>query len=227
MTTNDSPSEPPVSPKKPAQIKQLGHQVQKLVVKRFRDTAMPRFQRFSRLLSEQYRKIDLKKKPRQRRFVVATATFFIVWLLLVGNLSLSEILVGFMVALLTTWLSSNRLTFIDNIKFSWAAPWHILRYLQVFLVELIRANIDIAHRVLLPRLPINPALVEVQTQLKSPLGKLVLANSITLTPGTLTVDVVGDRLQVHWVDSTPGVDLEHATRAIVLLFERHLQEFLE
>ncbi|MEK8019066.1 MAG: Na+/H+ antiporter subunit E, partial [Candidatus Parabeggiatoa sp.] len=61
----------------------------------------------------------------------------------------------------------------------------------------------------------------------SSLGKLMLANSITLTPGTLTVDVVENRLQVHWVDSTPGEDLESATRAIADSFERHLREFLE
>jgi multicomponent Na+:H+ antiporter subunit E len=95
------------------------------------------------------------------------------------------------------------------------------------MIALLRANIDMARRVLSPRLPINPALVEVQTQLKSPLGQLILANSITLTPGTLTVDVVGDHLQVHWVDSTYGVDLKHATHAIAESFERHLREFIE
>ncbi|OQY53642.1 MAG: cation:proton antiporter [Candidatus Parabeggiatoa sp. nov. 2] len=188
---------------------------------------MPRFRRFFHGLKEQYRKIDIKNEPRQRRFVVATLVLFIVWLLLVGTLSWSEIVVGIVVAAFTAFLSSNHLAFIDNLKFKWAMPLHVLRYLQVFVVALLRANIDMARRVLSPRLPINPALVEVQTQLKSPLGKLILANSITLTPGTLTVDVVGDHLQVHWIDSTPGVDLEHATVAIAESFERHLQEFIE
>ena len=226
MTSNDSPSEIPTSNQN-SKTKPLGDQVQKVVIKPLQSQVMPRFRRFSHTLKDQYHKIDLKKEPRQRRFVVASVMLLIVWLLLVGNLSGSEILVGFLVAVFTAWLSSNHLAFIDNIKFRWLMPWHILRYLLVFVVALLRANMDMARRVLSPRLPINPALVEVRTQLSSSLGKLVLANSITLTPGTLTVDVVGDHLQVHWVDSTPGEDLEHATHAIAESFERHLVEFLE
>jgi hypothetical protein len=68
--------------------------------------------------------------------------------------------------------------------------------------------------------------VEVHTDLKSPLGKLLLANSITLTPGTLTVDIIGDRMWIHWIDITPGADLAHATRAIAEEFERLLKEFV-
>jgi len=171
--------------------------------------------------------IDIKNNKQQRRFIVASLIFFIVWLLLVGALNLSEIFVGLLVATFTAWLSSKHLAFLDSFKINKATPGHVLRYLGVFIVALLRANIDMARRVLSPRLPINPAFVEVETQIKSPLGQLILANSITLTPGTLTVDVVGEHLQVHWVDSTPGVDLKHATHAIAESFERHLREFIE
>ena len=119
------------------------------------------------------------------------------------------------------------MSFLDDLKFQWATPLFMLRYLGVFLLALLHANIDMARRVLSPSLPINPAMVEVETQLKSSLGKLILANSITLTPGTLTVDVVGERLLVHWVDSSSGRDLEQATHVIAESFERHLREFIE
>ena len=89
-----------------------------------------------------------------------------------------------------------------------------------------RANLDLAARVLAPSLPINPALVEINTELKSPLGKLLLANTITLTPGTLTVDVVDNRLLVHWVYRPPGTDIQQATEKIAATFERHLSRFL-
>ena len=213
--------------KKPLEkTKKLANQAQEVVVKPFWNHTKPHFQSFNHYLLGQYRRIDIKNDYRQRRFVVATVVLFIVWLLLVGTLSLQEIFVGIMVAAFTALLSSKHLMFLDYFKISLATPWHVLRYLGVFVVALLRANIDMARRVLSPRLPINPALVKVQTQLKSPMGKLVLANSITLTPGTLTVDVMGDYLQVHWVDSTPGVDLEHATAAIAQSFERHIREFL-
>ncbi len=208
-------------------IKQLGNQVQKVVITQWQSQVIPRFQHFYHGMLSQYNKIDIKNEPQQRRFVVATIILFIVWLLLVGTLNWSEIFVGIMVAAFTAWISSKHLSFLDYLKLNWTTPMHVLRYLQVFIVALVRANIDMAYRVLSPRLPINPALVEVQTQLQSPLGKLVLANSITLTPGTLTVDVVGERLHVHWVDSTQGTDLEQATHAIAESFERHLREFIE
>ncbi len=187
---------------------------------------LPRYQDFSHYLLEEYRKIDLKNEPRQRRFVVATIILFIIWLLLVGTFNFSEIFVGFLVVVFTVWLSSSHLSFLDDIKFHWATPLFLLRYLGVFLLALLRANIDMARRVLSPSLPINPAVVEVKTQLQSSLGKLILANSITLTPGTLTVDVVGEHLLVHWVDSSPGRDLEHATHAIAESFERYLRELV-
>ncbi|MDM8558558.1 Na+/H+ antiporter subunit E [Candidatus Parabeggiatoa sp. HSG14] len=225
MTTNNS--SPQASKEKLERTKKLANQARTVMLKSYKNHLMPRFLRFFHFLLGQYRKIDLENKPQQRRFVIATTLFFIMWLMLVGTLSFSEIFVGLMVALFTTWLSYDRLAFLESIKLNRTTPLHILRYLQVFVVALLRANIDMARRVLSPRLPINPALVEVQTQLKSPLGKLILANSITLTPGTLTVDVVGDRLQVHWVDSTSGMDLECATHAIAESFEYHLQEFLE
>ncbi|MCK5662215.1 MAG: Na+/H+ antiporter subunit E [Thiotrichaceae bacterium] len=165
--------------------------------------------------------------PLQRRFIIASFILFIVWLLLVGTLNWSEIFVGIIVAMCTAWLSSSHLSFLDDFILNKTTPLHVLRYLYIFMFALLRANIDMAKRVLSPKLPINPALVEVQTQLKSPIGQLILANSITLTPGTLTVDVKDDRLQVHWVDSTPGTDLKHATQAIAESFERHLREFIQ
>jgi len=225
MTTDTPPSQSPTPETVPK--KRLAHQAYTQVIKPMGKYVIRGSGKFYQYLLGHSRKIDLKNKSRQRRFVVATVTLFLMWLFLVGTFSWSESLVGLVVAMFTAWLSSNHLTMIDSLKFQWAMPWHILRYLQVFVVALVRANIDMARRVLSPNLPINPALVEVQTQLQSSLGKLVLANSITLTPGTLTVDVVGDRLQVHWIDSTPGVDLEHATHAIAQSFERHLREFVE
>jgi multicomponent Na+:H+ antiporter subunit E len=226
MTANDSPTPSSNSHK----IKKLGIQAQKaqkMLSNSWQTQVMPRYQDVSHYCLEEYRKIDLKNEPRQRRFVVATVILFIVWLLLVGTLNFSEIFVGFLVAMFTVWLSSSHLSFLDNLKLNLLTPLFILRYLGVFLLALLHANIDMARRVLSPSLPINPAMVEVKTQLKSSLGKLILANSITLTPGTLTVDVVGERLLVHWVDSSPGKDLEQATHAIAESFERHLREFIE
>ena len=150
----------------------------------------------------------------------------LLWVLLVGNLNGDELLAGAIVALLVTLLFGSRFTIFTGFRFSLLAPLYILIYLGHFFVALVRANLDLAGRVLAPSLPINPALIEIRTQLKSPLGKLLLANTITLTPGTLTVDVIDDRLLVHWVYCPPGTDLQRATDMIASSFEKHLSRFL-
>ena len=73
---------------------------------------------------------------------------------------------------------------------------------------------------------LNAEMVELHTNLKSPLGKMLLANTITLTPGTLTVDVDGDKLQVHWVYCPPGTDTGQATALIAASIEKRLARFL-
>ena len=63
--------------------------------------------------------------------------------------------------------------------------------------EITKANIDVARRILDPRLPISPSLLRVKATQKSDLGRASYANSITLTPGTVTVSVEEDSIQVH------------------------------
>ena len=69
-----------------------------------------------------------------------------------------------------------------------------------FFLEMARANIDVAYRVITGR--INPGIVKIKTGLSTDLGTTMLANSITLTPGTLTVDVddATNDLYIHWIN---------------------------
>jgi multicomponent Na+:H+ antiporter subunit E len=89
-------------------------------------------------------------------------------------------------------------------------------YFFVFVIELIRANIDVAGRVLQPSLPIKPGIVRI---------RLLLANSITLTPGTMTVETRGNEFFIHWM-AVREDDPEGATRAIAARFERYSEVFL-
>ena len=94
-------------------------------------------------------------------------------------------------------------------------------YFGVFLVALVQANLDVARRVIAPSLPINPGVVKFKTKLKTNYSKMVLANSITLTPGTLTIDVVGDTFYIHWID-VHTTDPEKAFTEIAESFEKVL-----
>lgn len=150
----------------------------------------------------------------------------IVWLLLTGSLNSQELVAGILVVVVALLLSRPRLGIMGGVRWSLYLPGAILVYLAYFARELFRSNLDVARRVLSPSLPLRPAVVRVHTALTSDLGRMLLANSITLTPGTLTLDVDDDMLTIHWIDCPPGTDIEAATRAIAAGFERHLARFV-
>jgi len=166
-------------------------------------------------------------RPGAAHFVFTFGVCLLLWVLLAGSLDPQEVLAGGGVALLVTAVAAPRLTIFTGMRFTLAAPLHLMRYLVHFFGALVVANFDVARRVVSPSLPIRPAVVEVRTGLRSALGRMLLANSITLTPGTLTIDVEGDRLLVHWIDCPPGTDLAQATNAIAAGFERHIKGFLK
>ncbi|HIE04515.1 MAG TPA: Na+/H+ antiporter subunit E [Candidatus Latescibacteria bacterium] len=152
---------------------------------------------------------------------------FVVWLLLTWSLDPQEVLAGLAVAALSTYLTRDILVELPPSR-----PFHpkryiwFLYYIPVFFWHMLRANLDVAYRVLHPEVPIRPGIVKVRTNLKREISKTMLANSITLTPGTLTVDVVGDFLYVHWINVSTH-DPEEQTRIIVSRFERILKEVFE
>ena len=165
-------------------------------------------------------------RPTAGHYVLAYTLVVVFWLLLIGSLERNEVIAGLVVSAIITALMSPRLSILAGVRLSPGAPVALLNFLAVFFAALVRSNLDMARRVLSPSLPIRPAVVELRTGLESPLGKLLLANSITLTPGTLTIDVQGDRILVHWIDCPPGSSINDNTRAIAESFERHLRGFL-
>jgi multicomponent Na+:H+ antiporter subunit E len=86
----------------------------------------------------------------------------------------------------------------------------------------------VAYRVSHPDLPINPGIVKVKTTLKSDTGLTFLANSITLTPGTMSVDIDQENgfMYIHWID-VKDKDIQKATEIIVKIFEDVLRRIFE
>jgi len=101
-----------------------------------------------------------------------------------------------------------------------------IKYVPLFLYYVILANLDVAYRVIHPRLPINPGIVKIKTSLKSEIAQAMLANSITLTPGTLSVDIKDGDMYIHWID-VKSQDVEEASRIIAHKFEGYLKEIFE
>jgi multicomponent Na+:H+ antiporter subunit E len=168
--------------------------------------------------------MDAKGKTvtRTGRTVVMFATLLLFWLMLMGRLTIDVLVVGALASLVIALLFPNGLSFFTEFRATPEAFVAGLRYYGYFFKELVKSNLRLAAIVLSPSLPIEPGIVKVRTRLKSRMGRLMLANSITLTPGTLTVEMDGEWLYIHWV-SVQSADIEAATAAIVAGFERYLE----
>jgi multicomponent Na+:H+ antiporter subunit E len=159
---------------------------------------------------------------RQRDIFVLFATLFLFWLLLNGSLASDVLFAGVVVAAAISLLFYPGLSFFTELRLTPASIVAGFRYYAFFFKSLFVANLRMAKIVLSPSLPINPAIVKVKTRLHSSMGRLMLANSITLTPGTLTVDIEGEWVYVHCV-SQDNIDIDSATREIVEGFEAYLE----
>lgn len=163
-------------------------------------------------------------KSRIILFILA----FFVWLLLNWVPDWQHIVTGIFVAALVAYITGD--LFIQRphlLKHPRRYLWFFY-YIPVFLWEMLKANVDVAYRVAHPKLPINPGIVKVKTMLKSDAGLTFLANSITLTPGTLTVDLDEENgyLYIHWID-VKDKDVKGATERIVRKFEDILKRIFE
>jgi multicomponent Na+:H+ antiporter subunit E len=154
-------------------------------------------------------------------FILLLIILFGLWIMLAGT-DREELIAGGITALLVSIFFSGKASALGDIRFNPKAIFYMIIYIPFFLKELLKSNFDVAGRVISPRLPINPGIVKVKTKLKSKLGRLVLANSITLTPGTMTVESIDDYFYIHWIDM-PCDNIEKNTESIVSGFEKYLE----
>jgi len=151
---------------------------------------------------------------------------YVLWILLTWSLEPQYLLVGLAVAAVTSLafgglLARHPRRFFEPKRYFW-----FIYYLLALLWYIIKANLDVAYRVLHPDLPIRPGIVKVRTRLETDVAKTFLSNSITLTPGTLTVDVVGQDMYIHWINVRSD-DPEVQTEVIVSRFENILKRVFE
>lgn len=164
-------------------------------------------------------------KSRISMFFVA----FIVWCLLNWVPDWQHLIIGGFVSAFVTFMVGDLFITRPHVLIHLSRYWYFFAYyLPIFLWECFKANLDVAYRVLHPRLPIYPGIVKVKTKLKTDTALTFLANSITLTPGTMSVDIDKDNgiLYVHWID-VKTKDVESATRIIVERFEKILRKVFD
>ncbi len=157
-------------------------------------------------------------------FSVFIVSFF-TWLLLTWSVEWQEVVIGLVVSLVISLIFTKYYRIKFNGKFIPGLFKFLFVYIPVFVWEMIKANLDVASRVLVPGRNVKPGFVKVKTALKGDVAKLTLANSITLPPGTITFDVVDDELYVHWID-VAGTD-EESKKSFYGKFEKILNGVYE
>ena len=132
-----------------------------------------------------------------------TLFFYLLWLLLSQSYNAFHMVLGFVVsfgvALLNTEPGSSRLEKVRWLRMLAYVPWLVSRIIQ--------SGIHLSYLILHPRLPIDPKLIRHQTSLKGEAGIVLFGNSITLTPGTITVEVNSNELLVHSMDDASADDV--------------------
>jgi len=162
------------------------------------------------------------------KFLWIVVILYALWILYTSSVALSELFTGLVVAIVLAVIVYRIVPFESF-------PNHFARrffrfwvYLPVLLYRMLLANVDVAKRVLNPKLPLNPGFVKVRTALQGKVSRLVLSNSITLTPGTLTLDVDEKEgtLLVHAIDVEDG-QREKLEKKIAGSFEPLVKEVFE
>ena len=165
------------------------------------------------------------------KFTSLISTFILCfgfWVLVTWTLATQELIAGAVISLAAAWFCGR--FFIHSKAFYLFNPLKFLALvfycLITFPVELWKANWDMAKRALSPRLPINPGIVKAPSELQSEYALSMLANSITLTPGTITMDIVEQEgknyYYIHWID-VAETDAEKAGEAIKGALERGIR----
>jgi len=157
-----------------------------------------------------------------RSFLNLWVVLFLIWLCIASSFAADTVVVGAIACLVMAFLFAGRGGLWGRIPWSSRRLGHFLAYSGVFLVEMVRANLAMLRVVYAPQIAIRPGIVRIETRLQSPLGRLALANSIALTPGSLVLDIEENALFLHWLD-VKTKDPDAAAKMLAGPFERHLE----
>lgn len=146
-----------------------------------------------------------------KKFTIPFALLLLFWLILTPSITWESIAIGAFVSILVVMYSRDVLFDISEIPVY--RPGHFMNMVQfagVLVVEIFKANIDVAKIVLNPALPIQPHFIKVPMMLKNDFNKVIYGNAVTLTPGTLTVDITDQEFIIHALTNEAADAMENS-----------------
>ncbi|UCE72553.1 MAG: Na+/H+ antiporter subunit E [Nitrospiraceae bacterium] len=142
------------------------------------------------------------------KYVIVFLVLYLHWILWSGKFDVFHLSLGVISCALVTFMSHN--LYIQSEKLSpriIKESFRFIKYVPWLLYQIILSNIHVASLVLSPGMPIDPKIIRYKTKLKSELSLVTFANSITLTPGTITADIVDGEYYVHALSKKVADDL--------------------
>lgn len=137
--------------------------------------------------------------------------FFLLWIILNGRITTEIVILGLVISAAVYWFICRFMDFSIKKEISLLKKGgYVVQYLYFLIREIIAANFATMRLIVTSNYVVEPVLVQFETDLKSSASKFLLANSITLTPGTITVAVDGNRFTVHCLDKTLADGLENS-----------------
>ncbi len=146
-------------------------------------------------------------KSGLENFIATFFMLFIFWVLLSGKFDLFHLTIGFICSIVVAQLTHDLLFANVRVGEIWVIVWRFIAYIPWLTGQIIQANIYVAYLALSPKMPIDPQILRFRTKLESDISWVTLANSITLTPGTITMDIKNGEFFVHALDRKVADDL--------------------
>jgi len=135
--------------------------------------------------------------------------FFLLWIIFNGRITMEIVIFGLVIAAALYWFICRFMDFSPKREMRYLKKsGYLLQYLYHLLKEIIIANFATMKLICSAGRVVEPALVEFETHFQNDTSRFLLANSITLTPGTITVTVEGDKFIVHCLDKTLAEGIE-------------------
>ena len=129
--------------------------------------------------------------------------YFLLWVIFNGNFTLEIAVFGVVIAAAVFAFTCKFADYsIEKEKMLFRNFFRIIRYVVVLVIEIVKANFAVVHLILSEEEEVEPALVTFQADLKTAAGRSALANAITLTPGTITVQLEDNVYTVHCLDES-------------------------
>ncbi len=135
--------------------------------------------------------------------------FFLVWVIFNGQLTLEIAIFGAVIAGAMYWFLCRFLDYKPAYDLLFCKrAFLLIQYLITLIVEILKANVTVFKMIYSAEYELEPAIVHFKTDLKTTFARVLLADSITLTPGTITVALEGDEYTVHCLDKELAEDLD-------------------